>query len=136
LLLLGVAGYNHLMKLQFFDDPLRAPLSKEDVRFNRLGLYMYEDSRRVAVGFDITPFQQRPNIEVSLRSADGKPAASLNVIEALQTNFNLTLHIPEGETNSLYELEAILYYTVPESGDRQVVDRLIKPLNAALSGEQ
>ena len=43
------------MDIQFFEDPLEAPKSREDVRLKELGLYVYEDGRRVAVGFNLTP---------------------------------------------------------------------------------
>jgi hypothetical protein len=132
----AVAGYNLPMKVQFFDDPTRGPVRKEDVRFNRLGLYMYDDGQRVAIGFDVTPFRERPNIEVSLRNEEGKEAASLNVIEAIKSNFNLTMHIRDNSASSQYEVEAILYYTSHNTGDRMVVDRVIKPLDVSQVGEQ
>ena len=115
---------------------MRGPVRREDVRFNRLGLYMYDDGQRVAVGFDVTPFRERPNIEVTLRNEEGKEAASLNVIEALESNFNLTMHIRDNSASSQYEVEAILYYTSHNSGDRVVVDRVIKTLDISQVGEQ
>jgi hypothetical protein len=124
------------MKVHFFDDPVRGPLPREDVRFNGLGLYMYEDSKRVAVGFDITPFQERPNIQVTVRDENGVEAASLNVIEAMHPNFNLTMHIRDANTTSLYEVEAILYYTALDNGERLIVDRQQRSLNANIIGEQ
>lgn len=124
------------MKVQFFDDLTRGPVRREDVRFNRLGLYMYDDGQRVAVGFDVTPFRERPNIEVSLRNEEGKEVASLNVIEAIHSNFNLTMHIRDSSTSSQYEVEAILYYTSQNIGDRMVVDRVIRTLDVSQAGEQ
>jgi hypothetical protein len=124
------------MKVHFFEDPMRVPLPREDIRFNGLGLYMYEDNKRVAVGFDITPFQERPNIQVTVRDEDGLEAASLNVIETMHSNFNLTMHIRDAKATSLYEVEAILYYTALENGDRLIVDRLQRTLNVNIIGEQ
>ncbi len=124
------------MKVQFFDDPTRGPVSREDVRFNGLGLYLYEDRQRVAVGFDITPFRERPNIEVIVRNEEGEEAASLYVIEAIQPNFNLTMHIKDHSESDQYEVEAILYYTSQENGQRIVVDRLKKTLDITQIGEQ
>lgn len=124
------------MKVQFFDNPTRGPVPREDVRFNRLGLYMYDDGQRVAVGFDVTPFRERPNIEVSLRNEEGKEAASLNVIEANQSNFNLTMHIRDDSASNQYEVKAILYYPSQDNGDRMVVDSVIKTLDVSQVGEQ
>jgi hypothetical protein len=124
------------MKVQFFDDPLQGPVPREDVRFNGLGLYMYDDRQRVAVGFDITPFRERPNIEVTLKDEEGSEVASLHVIEVLEPNFNLTMHIRDEAASNQCEVEAILYYTSQESGDRLVVDRVRKTLNRTEPGEQ
>ena len=124
------------MKVQFFDDPTRGPVPREDVRFKGLGLFLYEDRRRVAVGFDITPFRERPNIEVSLTNEEGGEVASLHVIEALEPNFNLTMHIRDQSTSDLCEVVAILYYTSLENGSRTVVDTLRRSLDTTKIGEQ
>lgn len=124
------------MKVQFFDDPMRGLVPRADVRFNRLGLYMYDDGQRVAVGFDITPFRERPNIEVTLRNKEGKKAASLSVIEAVQPNFNLTMHIRDNSASNLYEVEAFLYYTSQDNGGRMVVDSVRRALDVNQVGEQ
>jgi hypothetical protein len=124
------------MKVQFFDDPTRGPISREDVRFNGIGLYLYEDRQRVAVGFDITPFTERPNIEVSVINEEGTEVASLIVIEALQPNFNLTMHIKDPTESEIYEVEANLYYTSQDDGQRISVDSLKKSLNITQIGEQ
>lgn len=124
------------MKVQFFDDPSRGPVPKEDVRFNRLGLFMHDDGQRVAVGFDVTPFRERPNIQVTLKNDDGEEAASLNVIEAIQSNFNLTMHLRDEPALDHYEVEAILYYISQDNKGRMVVDRVSKTLDTTQVGEQ
>ena len=124
------------MRVQFFDDPTRGPVPREDVRFKGLGLYMYEDQLRVAVGFDITPFRERPNIDVSLRDDEGGEVASLHVIEALEPNFNLTMHFRDAAVSDVCEVEAVLYYTSQENGGRMVVDTIRKTLNRTKPGEQ
>jgi hypothetical protein len=123
------------MQIQFFDDPGRGPRSREDVRFNQLGLYVYEDGRRVAVGFDITPFLERPSIEVTVVNEAGQPAASLSVIEAMQPNFHLTLHLRDDNPTENYQMQAELYY-MSADGDRMVVDSVTKGFNALAPGEQ
>lgn len=123
------------MHVQFYDNLDGGPRSREEVRFNRLGLYVYEDSQRVAIGFDLTPFIERPSILVQVWNADGEEAASLSVIEAMQPNFNLTLHLRDDIRKDPYDVEAILYY-VGEGGDRVVVDRHVKSFRALMSGDQ
>ena len=124
------------MKVQFYDEPNWGPASREEVRFRGLGLYLYEDRKRVAVGFDITPFQERPNIEVRLVDDEGGEAASLHVIEAMQPKFSLTMHIRDQSIRDTYDVNAVLYYTSHESGDRLIVDSLTKKLDTTQIGEQ
>ena len=50
-----------MQPINFYDEPPESSRSPEDVRLKSLGLYVHEDGRRVAVGFDITPFQERPS---------------------------------------------------------------------------
>jgi hypothetical protein len=103
------------MNITFYDDPLEGPKAREDVRLKNLAVYVYPDKRRVAVGFDLTPFLERPSIEVTVVNAKGQPAGSLTIIETLEANFSLTMHLRDPEPTDLYELTAVLYYATPES---------------------
>lgn len=123
------------MDIKFFDDPLQSPNSREDVRIKQLGLYLYEDRRRVAVGFDMTPFLERPSIQVSIRNLAGKEVSSLHVIETLETNFSLTMHLRDPEPEDTYEVIATLYYASPDS-EREDIQTITKILNATQPGEQ
>ena len=123
------------MRVRFYDEPDGGPRSRAEVRFNDLGLSVYEDHRRVAVGFDLTPFLERPSILVRVTNGEGKEAASLSVIEAIQPNFNLTLHLRDGGQKDPYELEAVIYY-MSKDGERQVSDRFGKTFYASTVGDQ
>lgn len=124
-----------MMNVNFFDDPLEGPRAREDVRFNRLGLYVYPDKRRLAVGFDITPFRERPSIEVRLTNANGHPAGVLTVIETLDRNFHLTLHLRDREPTDTYDVVATLYYATPETG-RTDVHTLTKTIEVTEGGQE
>lgn len=123
------------MHVQFFDDPADRPRNREDVRFNQLGLYMHPDGRRLAVGFDITPFVERPSILVNITNAAGEEAASLTIIETLQPSFSVTLHLRDQQPTDIYEVEVVLYYRSLD-GERLVVDRRTRQLDATVEGEQ
>jgi hypothetical protein len=123
------------MRIHFYDDPGGGPKAREEVRFNRLGLYMYPQKRQVAVGFDITPFLEKPSIEVTLTNEMGERAATLTVIEAMQPNFSLIMHLRDQVPSHRYQVEAILYYPSVEDG-RQVVHQIEKSLDATQEGEQ
>ncbi len=124
------------MNINFFDDPGRAPRVREEVRFQRLGFYIHPpDGRRIAVGFDITPFIERPSIEVAVTNAQGEKAGSLTVIQTLAANFHLTLHLRDHSPTDTYTVEATLYYASPEEG-RQMVDRLTATLDVTRPGQE
>jgi hypothetical protein len=123
------------MDIQFFDDPLESPKSREDVRLKNLGLYVYEDGRRVAVGFDLTPFIERPSIEVRVVNARGEKAGWLNVVETLDANFSLTMHMRDAKPTEMYEATAIVYYQTPET-ERMDVHTVVKQFDMTKPGEQ
>lgn len=115
--------YNAAMtQIHFFDDPSNMRRSREDVRLNQIGLHVYEDGRRVAVGFDLTPFLERPSLEVLVTDEAGEIAGTLNVIEALQPNFHVTMHLRRPVAGATYRIEVVVYYAAPGEA-RQVVDR-------------
>jgi hypothetical protein len=101
--------------IQFFDSSFEMPKAREDVKFNQVGFYVYEDRRRVAVGFDITRFLEGPSIEVTITNDNGEPAGSLTVIETASANFSLTMHLRDGNPTDLYHVKATLYYATPET---------------------
>ena len=120
------------MHVNFFDESPKPP---EEVRIKNLGLYVYPDGRRIAVGFDITPFLERPSIEVKITNARGEPAGALNVIETLDANFSLTMHLRDKEPTETYEITATLYYATPDT-ERANVHTKTASFDATQPGDQ
>ena len=123
------------MRIEFFDNPLQESRSRGDVRFNQLGIYVFEDRKRIAVGFDVTPFRERPSIDVSIVNNTGAEEASLSIIEAMQSNFNLTMHLRDPVPDRQYNIQALLYYRTAD-GDREVVDNISRLFDLNEVGEQ
>ena len=74
------------------------------------------DGKRMRVALNLTPFQQRPYIELSLTDPDGNAAASASIIEPMGWKLELTLHIRKyGSTAGNYTLTASLSY--PDLGE-------------------
>ena len=101
--------------IQFFDSSFEMPKAREDVKFNDVGFFVYEDRRRVAVGFNITRFLEGPSIEVNITNDNGEPAGALTVIETAVPNFSLTMHLRDQNPTDLYHVEATLYYDAPDT---------------------
>lgn len=123
------------MQIDFFDNPDETPKSREEVKIKQLGLYMHEDGKRVAVGFDITPFLERPSIEVTITNERGEKAGSLHVIETLDTNFSITMHLRDKEPTDLYDVKVVIYYATPET-ERTDVHTYERQFDRTKVGEQ
>lgn len=90
----------------------------EETKITQLSAQPYPDGYRLRVDMEITPFQKRPYIEVTLRDADDDEVASTNIVEPLSWKIEFTMHI-RGELNNPYTLSARLYY--PEGPDNEPI---------------
>ena len=122
------------MDIRFFDDPLEGPRGREDVRIRQIGLFVYPEERRFMFGVEVTPFVERPSIEVLVSNGLGEPAGSLHVIETLTTGFSLMIHLRDQATRNPYELTAVLYYAWPDR-ERQEVERRAVSFDMDEAGE-
>ena len=123
------------MDIQFFFDPDDQPRSRDDVRIKQIGLFIHEGGRRVTFGLELTPFLERPCIDVEITNAAGQQAGMLSVIEQVTPNFSLVLHLRDDERRDPYQLRAVIYYTTPETDPVKVDDRVVR-FETAESGEQ
>lgn len=123
------------MEINFFDNPLQGPKSREDVRIKSIGIFIHEDARMLSFGIELTPFLERPSIEMKMINGDGLDAGSLTVIETLTPNFSLIVHFRDPELRDPYELTAVIYYATPET-ERVNVDSQTIKFSAAEPGEQ
>ncbi len=86
-------------------------LPPQDVRIQSLRAEPWpEDPRRVRVHLDVTPFLQRPNIEVSIANESGAEVANITIIESIDSRMVFTMHIRGDSLNGAYTLSASLSY--------------------------
>lgn len=100
------------MDIELFE-PDQVPQPSANVRIERLTATVYPDGWRVRLGVDVTPFLERPSLEISVTATDGRPVLpiSLSVIETMHCNMEFTVHIrgvirPTGQ----YLVRAELFY--------------------------
>ena len=95
----------------FFPDDLAPRQPPEGTRITSLGAEPLSDGRRVRVHIEITPFQKRPQIDVTLFDSNGDEVTATSFIEPVTWRLEFTLHI-RGRENVAgnYRLEARLYY--------------------------
>lgn len=106
------------------DDAL-LPRAREDVRFAEVSVRPYSDGRRVKLNFTLTPFMERPSVDIAVTNALGNEVASLSLIEAMDTEFEFTVHLRGPEPKGEHTLHLTMFY--PKSDDaptenRQIVD--------------
>jgi len=103
----------------FVNDPNIARLPPTSTRLLDLRAEASPDGKRLRVALDLTPFQQRPYIELSLTDSAGNEVASASIVEPVGWKLELTLHARKtGATAETYNLTASLSY--PDLGE---VDR-------------
>lgn len=89
------------------DDLLRVP--PDGTRIISLSAEPYPDHERVRVNIQMTPFQIRPHIEVSLTDGNGAEIATASIVEPMGWKLEFTMHL-RGATATPFRLEARLFY--------------------------
>lgn len=93
----------------FFPEDNLTRAVPEETRITSLTVQPYPDGRRLLVNLQITPFQKRPHIEVTLTNSAGDPITSTSIVEPLSWKLEFTMHL-RGELCNPYTLSARLYY--------------------------
>ncbi len=113
------------MNIDFFESA-DVPQPRDKVRIERFEAQPYPDGWRIRIILDVTPFQERPSLEIRVQTEanDGqRRVAELSVIETMTRHMEFTVHIrgvpsPVGQ----YTAEADLYYeNVSAPQDRRAV---------------
>ena len=103
----------------FFQDPTAIPLPPNEVRIIELRAETWPDNRRVRITLEVTPFQKRPNGEVTITNPLGDDVASVSIIESITPRMEFTMHL-RGETPSgEYHVSATIFYA-SELADQDV----------------
>jgi hypothetical protein len=95
----------------FFPDDLAPRAAPEETRILELRAEPYPDRGRVRVNLEITPFQARPHVDVSLSDSQGNEVAATCFVEPMSWRLEFTLHIRgKADPAGSYHLKACLYY--------------------------
>jgi len=102
-------------------------LPPEEVRIMELRAEPWPDnSRRVRIHLQMTPFLERPNIEVLITGKDGKKVTSINIIESIENRMTFTMHLKGEQSSGQFNVQAILSY--PEN---RVIDKKSTPFEVS-----
>ena len=101
-------------------------MTPEETRITSLTAQPYPDGYRLRVNIEMTPFQQRPHLEVVLSDANHDEVASSSIVEPLSWKLEFTMHI-RGELNNPYTLEAKLFYPDGPADEPKTFQFDVKP---------
>jgi len=93
----------------FFPEDNLNRATPEETHITKLAVEPYPDGYRLHVHIEMTPFQQRPHLDVMLTNSDGEEVASANIVEPLNWKIEFTMHL-RGELKNPYTMEAVLFY--------------------------
>ena len=101
----------------FLSDPDVVRFPPIDTRLVDLQAEPDPDGKRLRVVLDLTPFQQKPCIDLTLTDSTGEIAATTSIVEPVAYKLDLTLHIrrPPTDATDRFTLAATLYY--PDLGE-------------------
>lgn len=86
-------------------------LPRDQVRITGVTASLYPDRQRVKIEVKVTPFRERPNLEIIIQDANGRLAASTSVIAIMHFQNAFTLHLRSGDDPAgNYTTRVVLYY--------------------------
>jgi hypothetical protein len=91
-----------------FVEPDETPVPPEQIRVRRLVLHPMPDGRRVRVQLELTPFLERPTVDVTVTDSSGDTVAATSIIETVDHELEFTLHLrrPGGPGGNSMRVEA------------------------------
>ena len=94
----------------FFTEPDADRQPMELIRFENISVEPYPDRKKVKLLIEVTPFLEKPNIEIGLFNQDGILIASMSLVEIIEYKFELTLHIKNVSLHGENLIQANIYY--------------------------
>jgi len=94
----------------FLQEPGEARLPPQEVRLRQLQITPLADGRRVKIFLELSPFQKRPNVEVTIFGASGQREAHSTILEATLSHMELTIHLRTAIPGCAYRVETCIFY--------------------------
>jgi len=112
----------------FFADPNVERMEPSRTRLLGLNAEPYSDGKRLRVSLELTPFKQRPDIELILNDSSGQAAATASIVEPAGWKLEVTLHVRAPDPGGSYRLAASLSYAdLGEVDRREIAIEIPKP---------
>ncbi len=86
-------------------------LPRDEVRITDVKAEVYPDRRRVRVEIAVTPFRERPNLEIAILDPEGRTIAASSAVGVMNFKTAYTLHLrTQNDPAGQYTLQVVLYY--------------------------
>lgn len=123
----------------FFTNPNDVPVPPEKMEIRELKATPYSDGKRVAIEFEITPFQQKPNIEIGIFNQTSQEVASFSVVEAIENKMTFTIYLREPKPSGDYQVKMQIFYTnydaLDDDEEQLIKDILLENKKIITTGE-
>ena len=106
-------------------DPGDIPLPPDEVRIRALRVNPLPNGRLMHVYLEVDPFQKRPNADLTISDNEGREVASTSIIESMDRNIEIRMHVRGAVREREYSLKAILFYA--EIEEESTSEGEIKP---------
>ncbi len=105
-------------------DDVPEPLPRAQMRFEKVAADPYADGRRVRLRFRLPPFEERPSVDAWVTNGDGHIVAMMSLIEAMEQDFEFTLHLRGPEPRGSHTLHLQIFYIAADDrpDEKQIVD--------------
>ena len=113
----------------FFPEDNLQRMTPEETRITALSADPYPDGTRLHINIEMTPFQQRPHLEITLFNGNGDEVASTSIVEPMTWRIEFTMHL-RGEYRNPYKVEARLFYPEGPAAQPQTFSLDINPPRA------
>lgn len=123
----------------FFTNPNDVPVPPEKMEIRELKATPYSDGKRVAIEFEITPFQLKPNIEIGIFNQTSQEVASFSVVEAIENKMTFTIYLREPKPSGDYQVKMQIFYTnydaLDDDEEQLIKDILLENKKIITTGE-
>ncbi len=114
-----VSGYNGCMEF-FLNDESMDKKPPAETRLLNMHAEPSSDGKRLKVVLSITPFEQRPYLDLALTDSKGVLIVASSIVEPINSELELNLHIRKALANPGDELNLTAIISYPDIGE---VDR-------------
>lgn len=91
-------------------DPDNIPRPPGEVEILNFHAQPYEDGKRVLISLTFTPFQENPSADVRVFDQDDNQVANVNIIETIDPETEITIHLRQQEPQGQYRVTAEAFY--------------------------